>query len=445
MQLDEKFTVIALLIILAPQIIGRNFRRGNNKTINKDFQIVLSMFVSVLIIILLAYLSIIFHDQNNLYVNINTGRKFFATAYSLVIFGGIYCSYAGIAFCKDYFAKFIYILTGTILTINFIYAFLEISNPGVQPYLISLFKIVTIQEDIIEHAKCLKKFNILNYETQCYSYFLLDKPHEKLRRVLFYFSLIYAISSYIKDHFIEFTKDNDLKRGFDNSLIRFFFFSILFFSLIASMLIAGFSLQSVSIFSGIAGVAVSLAFRDLLNNFIAGVIIKWDGTVTDNQYIVVDQDTEGTVKKISLRYTLLETRDKIDSMVPNSKFLSTDIMNYSTQGGEVRISVAFRLSRNLNPETVKKQIETKIPMCSDRILTDLNNQPRVFLTGTDDISNIYDLRFWIRDPQNGIGNVKSDAMFLIHKEFGQERIAKLMEVSANINKPVDKKSKLRVL
>ena len=427
MQQDIIIAIIFLVIVI-PIVLSNVFRREDYGYSDRTIYVFTSLLISILLLAAIAYFCAVFHNQNGYFYTLQNSNKFLTSAGFMVLVTSVYCCAGGLKYSRELLAILVYVVCVVSLAINALYTFPTIFGINSIEYMISLFKLVFAPDEFIWHAACINNANAGVYFLNCEQSFVLDTENDKVRNLIYYFSLSYPIISYLKDYFIDEKRLNSKGENiYDNSLVRFFFFAVLFISVIVSMLLSNYTVRSVTIFSGIAGVALSLAFRDLLNNFIAGVIIKWDGTVNEGQYIVVDNDTEGTVKKISLRYTLLETRDKIDSMVPNSKFLSTDIMNYSTQGGDVRLSLQFRLSRDISPESVKKDIEGKIGLCSNRILTNVNNQPKVFLISSDDISNTFDLRFWIRDPQKGIGNIKSEALFYIHNMFGDRPISQLVQ------------------
>ena len=94
---------------------------------------------------------------------------------------------------------------------------------------------------------------------------------------------------------------------------------------------------------GAIGLAVSLAFQDLLRNFIAGVylLIERPFTLGDKIQIQTDPPITGTIQTIELRITNVRTEDGLLMVVPNSTLFTTPVTNYtaaSEQRSVVRVA-----------------------------------------------------------------------------------------------------------
>jgi len=81
--------------------------------------------------------------------------------------------------------------------------------------------------------------------------------------------------------------------------------------------------------AGIAGIAIALATQDILSNLLGGVIIILDRPLSIGNKVRVDPYT-GTVVRIGLRSTRLQTADGLVVTVPNSRIASNIVVNYST-------------------------------------------------------------------------------------------------------------------
>ena len=79
---------------------------------------------------------------------------------------------------------------------------------------------------------------------------------------------------------------------------------------------------------GVGGIAVAFAAQDLLQNFLAGLLIQ-----ARRPFKVGDQitslDYEGTVLDIDLRATRLRTYDGLDVVLPNAEVLRHPIVNHT--------------------------------------------------------------------------------------------------------------------
>jgi len=92
----------------------------------------------------------------------------------------------------------------------------------------------------------------------------------------------------------------------------------------------GFSISGILAFGGIGGIAIGFAAKDLLANFLGGLILFFDRPFVVGDWIrSPDREIEGTVEEIGWRQTRIRTFDKRPLYVPNGFFLSMGIENPS--------------------------------------------------------------------------------------------------------------------
>lgn len=103
---------------------------------------------------------------------------------------------------------------------------------------------------------------------------------------------------------------------------------------------------------GIGGAAIALASQDLIKNFFGGFIVITDRSFDVGDYINIDS-TEGTVEELGLRSTKIRTLGQELVVVPNSKFTSGAVMNY-TKRSQRRVS--FRVGATYDTSSQKLKI-----------------------------------------------------------------------------------------
>lgn len=107
----------------------------------------------------------------------------------------------------------------------------------------------------------------------------------------------------------------------------------LFFTVIAAMTVMqsfGVSLSGLLTFSGVGGLIVGFAAKDLLSNFFGGMIIHLERPFKVGDWVrSPDRNIEGTVERIELRMTIIRTFDKRPLYVPNSVFNNIVVENPS--------------------------------------------------------------------------------------------------------------------
>jgi small-conductance mechanosensitive channel len=124
---------------------------------------------------------------------------------------------------------------------------------------------------------------------------------------------------------------------------------------------AGIDLTTLNIIAGAVGIGVGFGLQNIVSNFISGLIILFERPIKLGDRIEVGA-VEGDVVAISARSTTVVTNDNIAIIVPNSKFISENVVNWSYTDRKVRfripVSVAygsdFRLVEKLLLEVARE-------------------------------------------------------------------------------------------
>ena len=90
---------------------------------------------------------------------------------------------------------------------------------------------------------------------------------------------------------------------------------------------------------GIAGIALAFALRDILENFVAGLLLQFRRPFSYGDQII-SGDTEGTVKSIDARSVTVETPDGETVHIPSSQVITDAIVNHTERGAR-RTSIAI--------------------------------------------------------------------------------------------------------
>ncbi len=102
--------------------------------------------------------------------------------------------------------------------------------------------------------------------------------------------------------------------------------------LLATIAISGFDLTSVIVGLGAFSIAVSFAMSTVIQNFVSGILVQADRAFSIGDEIRV-QSFEGTVQKISVRTTVVETKEGDTVFIPNSMFLTNPVVRKKETGG----------------------------------------------------------------------------------------------------------------
>ncbi|WP_353931130.1 mechanosensitive ion channel family protein [Okeanomitos corallinicola TIOX110] len=150
---------------------------------------------------------------------------------------------------------------------------------------------------------------------------------------------------------------------------------------------------------GISGVAIGFAFRDILQNFLAGILILLTEPFQINDQIVF-KGFEGTVENIQTRATIIKTYDGRRIVIPNSE-LFTNAVTVNTAFENRRLEYDIGVGYGDDIEWTK-QLMMEVLLSLDVVLK--NPAPDVLVMELAESAVKIRIRWWIKPPR------RSDAL-----------------------------------
>jgi small-conductance mechanosensitive channel len=147
--------------------------------------------------------------------------------------------------------------------------------------------------------------------------------------------------------------------------------------------------------AGILGIVIGLAARDTIANFFGSIALYFDGTYRVGDYIVLESGERGRVEDVSIRSTVIRTRDDILVTIPNARLNSATVVNESAPDRERRIRIPVGVAYGSDLDHVE---ETLLGVAEAESLVQERPTPRVRVRGFGDSSVDVELLCWIRDP-----------------------------------------------
>ena len=186
----------------------------------------------------------------------------------------------------------------------------------------------------------------------------------------------------------------------------------------------GIDLTALTVFSGAFGLAIGFGLQKTLGNLIAGIILLMDKSIKPGDVIAVSdqsgQQTFGQIRKIGIRAVSVTTRDEREYLIPNENLMVNQVENWSYSSRNVRIQVPVGVSYNADMELAEK-LMLEAATKARRVLG--TPPPTVWWNGFGDNAVNFTIHCWINDPEDGVGNVKSDVLkhlWVLFKERGVE-------------------------
>ncbi|MCG8316884.1 MAG: mechanosensitive ion channel, partial [Pseudomonadales bacterium] len=127
-------------------------------------------------------------------------------------------------------------------------------------------------------------------------------------------------------------------------LAKLFEIGLFFIIFILILQVMGINLTALAVFGGAVGVGLGLGLQSIASNFISGIIILLDRSVSLGDYIQLEDGGCGTVTEQSMRSTTLETYDGKDIVVPNEKFITGAFVNWTHKNKKQRYRVDFSVA-----------------------------------------------------------------------------------------------------
>lgn len=186
----------------------------------------------------------------------------------------------------------------------------------------------------------------------------------------------------------------------------------------------GIDLTALAFFGGAFGLAIGFGLQKTFGNLIAGIILLMDKSIKPGDVIAVadqsGQQTFGQIRRIGIRAVSVTTRDEREYLIPNENLMINQVENWSYSSRNVRIQVEVGVSYDADMELAEK-LMLEAAGKARRVLE--TPPPTAWMAGFGDSSVNFTIHCWISDPEEGVGNVRSEVLknlWWLFKEHGIE-------------------------
>ena len=190
---------------------------------------------------------------------------------------------------------------------------------------------------------------------------------------------------------------------------------LLLVGLIFALSAAGIDLTALGVLGGALGVGIGLGLQKLAANYISGFVILAERSMRIGDMVKVD-GFEGRITDINTRYTVVRALNGRESIVPNEMLVTQRIENSSLADPKVQMSTAVQVAYGTELDRVMSRLADAV-MAVPRVLTD--PPPAVQLSNFAADGLELGIHFWIADPENGQGAVRSAVNLAILRTLGE--------------------------
>ncbi|MBP0014670.1 MAG: mechanosensitive ion channel [Roseofilum sp. SBFL] len=185
---------------------------------------------------------------------------------------------------------------------------------------------------------------------------------------------------------------------------------LMFLGLLIILQIWGLNVSSLTIIASVLGVGIGFGLQNIANNLISGLIITFERHVQVGDFVEV-ANLMGTVEKMGARSTQILTLDRVSIIVPNSRFLETEVINWSHGNPVSRLRLPVGVSYDCDPEQVRSVLLNTAKLHPEVMV---EPPPHVLFKGFGESSLDFELLVWIREPRQQF-NLKSDLYFRLER------------------------------
>lgn len=201
------------------------------------------------------------------------------------------------------------------------------------------------------------------------------------------------------------------------TIIRYAGFVI---SAVIALSIAGVDMSNLAIIAGALSVGVGFGLQNIVNNFVSGLILIFERPIKKGDWIVAG-GTEGHVKRIGVRSTVVQTFDNADAIIPNSELISNQVTNWMLDERSGRVRINIGIAYGSDTALAKKLLLDVVHAHPDVMKDGPLPAPKVWFMEFGNSSLDFQLNFYIKNINDRF-NVRSDIMFEIDRLFREKGI-----------------------
>ena len=180
--------------------------------------------------------------------------------------------------------------------------------------------------------------------------------------------------------------------------------------------VMGIDLTALAVFGGALGVGLGFGLQQIASNFISGIIILLDRTITIGDYIELEDGRAGTLRELTMRAATLETYDGKDIMVPNERFITTAFTNWTHNNKKQRYPLHFQVAYGTDLEKLFEIVREAVAS-HPRVLSGddlpLAERPDAEIESFGESGINILVEFWMEGIDDGDNRVGADLLLMI--------------------------------
>jgi small-conductance mechanosensitive channel len=215
-------------------------------------------------------------------------------------------------------------------------------------------------------------------------------------------------------------KSKSLTRSSQVLIVKVMRVVLIVFAILVGVTSSGIDLSIFTVFMGTVGLGVGFGLQKVVSNLFSGMLLLMDKSISPGDIIELENTgTYGWVNHMAARYTEIVTRDNKSYLIPNEDFITQRVINWSHGNRLLRLDVKFGVHSASNPHDVVR-ISLEAAKKPARVVE--TPEPTCNLAEFGESSLNFVLSFWIKDAEQGLGNVKGEVLLALWDAFKANNI-----------------------
>lgn len=183
--------------------------------------------------------------------------------------------------------------------------------------------------------------------------------------------------------------------------------------------VMGLDITAFAVFSGAIGIGLGFGLQKIASNFISGIILLFEKSVEEGDLVDLGNGINGFVRHTGARYTLIETFDCKEIMIPNEDFITSKVTNltYSNKMGRMELQIGVSYDSDL-----LKAKEIILNAAQDHRLCSKEKKPECFIENFGDSAVTILLLMWLDDVTDGRFSARNDILLEVWQKFKENNI-----------------------
>ena len=179
----------------------------------------------------------------------------------------------------------------------------------------------------------------------------------------------------------------------------------------------GLDLTNLALIAGALSVGLGFGLQNVVSNFVSGLILLAERPIKPGDWVVVGGH-EGTVKKVNVRSTEIETFQRASVIIPNADLISTPVVNWTHKNILGRTEIVVGVAYGTDPHLVQSVL-LDCAKAHPNVMT--RPEPLVLFIDFADSSLNFELRAYLANVENRV-QTSSDIRFAIHDALKEKGI-----------------------